>query len=51
VYIDERAIEMNMCKDRDWGKKEQILSAKKVKNITRRRILLLDYNLTAFTIT
>ena len=29
VYIDESGIEMNMCQDRDWGKKGEVLSAKK----------------------
>jgi transposase len=29
VYIDESGIEMNMCKDRGWGKKGQILPDKK----------------------
>lgn len=29
VYIDESGIEMNICKDKGWGKKGQILSSKK----------------------
>lgn len=29
VYIDESGIEMNICKDRGWGIKGKILSAKK----------------------
>lgn len=29
VYIDESGIEMNICKDRGWGKKGEILNGKK----------------------
>lgn len=29
VYIDESGIEKSICKDKDWGKKGEILQAKK----------------------
>lgn len=29
VYIDESGIDMNICKDRGWGKKSELLIAKK----------------------
>ncbi len=29
VYIDESGIEMNICKDRGWGKKSEKLIGKK----------------------
>ena len=29
VYIDESGIDMNICKDRGWGKKGEILAGKK----------------------
>ena len=29
VYIDESGIDMNICKDRGWGKKGEILVGKK----------------------
>ena len=29
VYIDESGIDMNICKDRGWGKKGEILLGKK----------------------
>lgn len=29
VYIDESGIDMNICRDRGWGRKGQLLSDKK----------------------
>ena len=41
VYIDEAGIDMNICKDRGWAKKGEILQGKKSgKHYERTNILL-----------
>jgi transposase len=43
VYIDETGIQMNICKDRGWGKKDRKLKAKKTGKYYQRTNIIAGY--------